>query len=401
MKIKTNLVVTIIVVVLLAALNPLIASAPAVQPRPYALLNPPKDITPAQTREAFPWSFPEPNNPSLTARQRLPRKVWTPEERTVYEKRVDWFHKAKYGIFFHFLSGGKWTTETWNKWVEDVDVERVADQAKEIGAGYVAITLGQNQIYSCAPNPVIDRHWGQGFTSKRDLPADLANALEKRGIVMILYIATDNQYKMPRPASLQGNARYDKWIEVAQWYSDHYGNKCKAWWVDGLCDFTDGYCINIHKALKHGNPDALVCSGQYEISDMLHGHCQSNWNHQKAVVKPFFGRWDPDFNIQWHVFQYIGSTWGAPGCNKPKEEIVKYAADIVRGGGVITFDLGTFSQGCFYMPPVGMSNGLKPDGTRIGPFLEIRPDQFEILKAVHTELKDIPVSDGKGGSARS
>lgn len=118
------------------------------KPISYSTLNPPKDITPAMTREWFPWSFPEWQSSALDAKQRYPRMTWTEETRRVYEDKVEWFHQAKYGIFFHFLSGGEWTPEEWNAWVDAVDVEKVADQAKEVGAGYVIVTLGQNQVYA-------------------------------------------------------------------------------------------------------------------------------------------------------------------------------------------------------------------------------------------------------------
>jgi hypothetical protein len=115
-----------------------------------------------------------------------------------------------------------------------------------------------------------------------------------------------------------------------------------------------------------------------------------NWSRQSAVVKPFFGRWDPDYNIQWHVFQYIGRDWAAPGCSKTTAELVKYATDVVKGGGVFTFDIGTFTQTWHN------KSGRTPDGKRIGPYLEIPPDQFKQLEAVRDALKDIPVSDGSG-----
>lgn len=362
------------------------------KPIPYSILNPPKDITPAMTREWFPWSFPEYQSPALDAKQRYPRMTWTKESRREYENKVEWLHQAKYGIFFHFLSGGEWTSEEWNAWVDAVDVERVADQAKEIGAGYVIITLGQNQIYACAPNPVIEENWG-AYTSKRDLPMDLYKALEKRGIPMMLYYATDNFHMMPTPDSLKGKPGYEKWVEVAKWYSNHYGDKCKGWWVDGLTDFYPGYCLDIHNALKEGNKNALVASGQYELSEFVHGHCQPNWERQHKVVKPFYGRWDPDFGIQWQVFQYIGSTWGEASSAWNEQEIVDYVTDVIRGGGVFTFDLGTFDVDCFY-DLKKYPTGKREDGSRIGPRLEIYPNQMEVLMKVRDRVKDIPVSDG-------
>jgi len=354
--------------------------------KPFALLDPPMGITPKNTREPF----------SGSTKPTLPRKIWTATERKAYEARVKWFHDAKYGLFFHYLSGGQWTPAEWNAWVDQVDVEKVADQAKEVGAGYVILSIGQNQIYACAPNPVIARHWGEQYSSKRDLPMDLADALAKRGIPLMLYFATDNQHVMPAPVSFKGSDRFDHWVEVAKWYSDHYGTKCKGWWVDGLTELAKDYRVNIHNALKHGNPDALVASGTYEISDFIHGHCMPNWQRQSTVVKPFFGRWDPDYQIQWQVFQYIGDQWGRPGCSKKTEDLVKYAEDVVRGGGVITFDIGTFTEGCFWSLPQAVKTGVKPDGSRIGPFLAVPDDQMQQLRAVRDALKKIAPSDGSG-----
>ena len=352
----------------------------------------PSDISPAHTREPFSWSFPEYENPDPALPGRFPRKVWSPEERIAYEARVDWFYRARYGIVFHYLACGAETPREWNEWVDAVDVEKVAEQAKAIGAGYVVISLGQNSVYSCAPNPVIDANWRRDdglCTSRRDLPMDLWKALDRRGIPMMLYIATDHHYRMPRRLGMGDTEAYKTWIDVARWYSDHYGTRCRGWWVDGLLEFIPGYRMDITRALRHGNPEALVASGHYEISDFLHGHCMEDWERQRRVVKPYYGRWDVDFNIQWHVLQYIGPTWGAPGCNKAPAQLVRYATEVVRGGGVITFDLGTFSEGCFYKLPEDAPNGKLPDGSRIGPFLEIQPDQFAILESVREALKDI------------
>ena len=75
---------------------------------------------------------------------------------------------------------------------------------------------------------------------------------------MTLYFATDNQHRMPMPPEIKGNARFDLWLQVAQWYSDHYGDKCKGWWVDGLIEFVKDYPINMHKALRHLRGSALT-----------------------------------------------------------------------------------------------------------------------------------------------
>ena len=71
------------------------------------------------------------------------------------------------------------------------------------------------------------------------------------------------------------------------------------------------------------------------------GHCiGSNWEKQREFCRPFFGRWDPDFNIQWQALMYLGNYWGGIETRMKTDELVSYAVDIVKGGGVITFDVG-------------------------------------------------------------
>ena len=341
-------------------------------PAPSPLLNPPRGVTPEFTRGPFG------KQPATYA----PRAwSWTPAERTAYEQRVKWFHEAKFGLFVHYLAFGhpgpqsQWTSRKWNGWVDAADVERIADQAQELGAGYVIITLGQNAQYACAPNPVLDELWGLEpgqYNSRRDLPMDLCRALEERGIVLMLYGAVDNQYQLPVPAGWKPEDRFSNWVKVHQCYSDHYGEHCRGWWLDGDSSQVPGYTANIMNACRHGNPDAIV-SHAFALSDFIHGHCGLDWGEQMRR-KPYWGRWDPEYKIQFHVLLHLGSDWGKSDTPKRTEDLVEYAADVVKGGGVITFEVGLWQT----------VNGI------VGPYLEIQPDQFAQLKAVSAVLKNIP-----------
>ena len=351
---------------------------------PNAAMDPPAGITPELT-----------HSPHYRRALQLPGER-TPEERVEYQKKVDWFHKARYGLAFHFLAdmgenrnAHEWTSEEWNACVDAADVEKVAAQAEELGAGYVAITIGQNCQYYCAPNPLIEKYWqvepGQ-YGSRRDLPMDLFEALKKRGIRMLLYMATDNQFMVPRPGALEeGDARFDRWIEVMQWYSDHYGQACSGWWIDGLYGHLgpEGYTERVHDALRHGNPDGLLSSGTHRLSDFLHGHSiqsakQDDWGIQQERMLPYYGRWDPLTGNQWHVFLFVGSNWGYTDLGHSTESMVSYCEKVIEGGGVITFDVG--------------ARGIDEHWPR----MDIPEAQFEQLCTVRDALKRIPVSDGKG-----
>ena len=100
---------------------------------------------------------------------------------------VRWFRSAKFGVFVHFLGGG----ENWNDRVNAFDAKAFADRVKETGAGYVIFTLGQNSGYYCSPNAAYEKYAGYQTgerCSKRDLPMELADALGKHGIRLMLYL---------------------------------------------------------------------------------------------------------------------------------------------------------------------------------------------------------------------
>jgi hypothetical protein len=318
-----------------------------------------------------------------------PANRWTPASRAAYEARVAWFHKARYGIMFHFtansettsaeVSASGWTSEKWNVWVDAIDVDKVADQAKEAGAGYVMMCITQVGQYHCAPNPVLEKYWGLKpgqFSSRRDLPMDLSRALAKRGLRMMLYTHAALFYGLPLPRGMDKATAYRRWLEVMQWDSDHYGKAVSGWWVDGPENFVPDYVEGFHAALRHGNPDTLIGDGYYELSDYLHGHCNpDNWAMQQKIL-PYFGRWEPEYNIQWHQFQFLGPSWGQPGVAHTTPDMVRYMKKIAAGGGVMTFDLGVH------------------DGKGRGPLLEIADDQMAQLCAIRDALKDVPLTDG-------
>ena len=329
----------------------------------------------------------------------LPNKVWTPQEREAYEQKVDWLYKAKYGIMFHFVPnlhrhfGAKrkqWTSESWNAWVDAVDVEKVAEQAKEIGAGYFILSIGQGGGFYCAPNPIIEKHWGVEpgqCGSRRDLPMDFYHALKKRNIPLMLYTSTEN-YLLPgvhsekagwfktrdnkaTKGSPEGAAHT---LEAIQWYADHYGDKVTGWWLDGLAELVPNYRVDMHKAVLHGNPNAVVTSASHTLSDFLHGHCTADWKRQQKYL-PEYGRWDETYQIQWHAFQYLGRSWGERSKARSTESIVNYATNVIKAGGIITFDVGTFDE--------------PKKGAVEGPFLEILEPQLEQLMAIKDAVAKI------------
>jgi len=103
---------------------------------------------------------------------------------------TDWFVKAGYGAMFHwtdFTQPRDGIKKSYPDAVDAFGVNAFASLLEEMGAGYVIFTL--NHAHPHCPAPI--HSWEAvhpGWTTRRDLIGDIAGALEKRRIRLILYI---------------------------------------------------------------------------------------------------------------------------------------------------------------------------------------------------------------------
>ena len=111
--------------------------------------------------------------------------------------RADFLAERKWGVFEHFLSSAfaqkePMTPGRWNEIVNNYNVDKVAEFLASVNAGYFCITVGQNCGYFCSPNATYDRLLGRNESdsrcSRRDLIMDMAKALDKYGIPMLVYL---------------------------------------------------------------------------------------------------------------------------------------------------------------------------------------------------------------------
>ena len=96
---------------------------------------------------------------------------------------------SEYGLMTHWTSQTKPRTGQPLPYCDAAkafDVDRYADMAKETGAGYVAFTTSHMEYYFPAPIQAID-HLVPGRTCSRDLIGDLADALNKRGLKLVVF----------------------------------------------------------------------------------------------------------------------------------------------------------------------------------------------------------------------
>jgi hypothetical protein len=159
--------------------------------------------------------------------------------------------QAKWGVMSHYLAdwiarrenAGPMTVERWNGLVDNFDVEALAGQLQSLGAKYYFFTIGQNSGYYCSPNSAYDRIVGinPSKCAHRDLIADLAKALSKRGIRLIVYLpagAPSGDRQAREKLQWQPGAHPNRefqlhWEQIIREWSNRWGTQVHGWWFDG------------------------------------------------------------------------------------------------------------------------------------------------------------------------
>ncbi len=180
---------------------------------------------------------------------------------------TDWMVEGKYGLFIHWsplswpLKGDKMR---YQDAVDLFDVEAFADVVEETGAAWLFLTTTHGTHHFPGPIEAIDRVM-PGLTCERDLVAEIADALENRGIRLLLYYhmgMDDGEW-----AKAVGYWKADKsgWFDnvcaIQTEINERYGKKTWGWFIDDAhkwyypCDFP---WERFTKALKAGNPGRLI-----------------------------------------------------------------------------------------------------------------------------------------------
>jgi hypothetical protein len=280
-----------------------------------------------------------------------------------------------FGIFFHYLYGLQNAKAPWNQgkitsWddcVNELDVNKIAAQVKEIGADYVVITAQQSNKYFCFPNRTYEQLTGYKrgeATSHRDLISDLYTALHKKGIKLFLYMTGDGpkndqqaSFALKNPSVKQartGSFKVDKlwvtsWSQIIRSISLQYGKKISGWWFDGSYDFI-GYnntlLTDYLYAAKAGNRNALVAFNfkgpQNEVAANTVGNYTAGESDKFESI-PSSGF--ENSKKRWHILSYLGTTWANPGIRYPAEYMSSYIRQVKALNGMVTIDVCLLRDG--------------------------------------------------------
>ena len=295
-------------------------------------------------------------------------------------QRAQWLRQARWGVMGHYLADWIWsaeakarqlspadrqrleTSEGWNALVDGFDVTGLADQLAALRVPYFIMTVGQGSGFYAAPSKAYDEITGiqPSRCSRRDLIAELAEALESRGIRLLVYSPGGPPGQDERATQAFGfsfspqpaRAAALKWQRVVREWSERWGRRVHGWWFDGFhwpnirhrSSEPPSYA-SFAAAARAGNPDAIVAfnSGLTVpiVSVTPHEDYTAGVTADPAAAlrspgRVVDGRVD---GAQLHMVSYIGETWGSGPPREIPEQIAAWTRKMSLAGGAATWDV--------------------------------------------------------------
>ena len=286
---------------------------------------------------------------------------------------TDWLYRSRWGMASHYLADSAGcqhsaglTMDAWNAQIDAFDALGLARQLAEAQVPYFSITLGQNSGFYLSPNRTYDELVGiiPSKCSRRDLIADLAQALSPYGIRMMVYLpggapANDAvaRERLEEPRDERMTVLQQRWEAVIREWSLRWGPAVSGWWIDGPYN-TAAYqhpdapnYRSLAEALKAGNPASLVTFNNglrtpvYSMTayeDFTPGEIERDMTVSPGHL--------PDFSrlasysryldgAQFHIYTIMGVWWGQGPVRFPDELTIGYTKFINSTGGVVTWDV--------------------------------------------------------------
>jgi alpha-L-fucosidase len=305
---------------------------------------------------------------------------------------TDWLAQCRFGIGIH------WTAQTvprrgtplpFQEAVDAFDVNRFAEQFDYAGADYLLLTAAHALQMLPAPHPVIDKLL-PGRTSKRDLIADLADMLHRRGKPLLVYYnhSCNGAQDAPWERAVgyhdrDKNILADNLMEIVGWMGERYGEKIKAWWFDSPYSLdprgphnsvtTDmgGFSFPWERftvAAKRGFPERLVTYNAGVNETFLYTTHQDYWSGELVNLEtPAKSRY-LDNGLQWfgwtcledRAWVHGGVDTEIPAPLYGDEAITAYVRACNRARAPMTFNVGIYQDGRMAEKSVEQLHRLNP-----------------------------------------
>jgi len=300
---------------------------------------------------------------NLDAKKNIERRVKR------FRSSTKWLADAKYGLMFQW---GEWgyprhgDKKKWPKMIDDFDVESFADMVADTGAGYVIWSATWTTYYFPAPIKAIDDIL-PGRTSERDLIGELTNALDKRGVRLIVYyhLGHDNNpnldwWKKNWVSSDDKEIFFTNLCAITTEIGKRYGRKLAGWMLDDGVVIYPASFERLGKALKAGSPDRIISYNSWimpRFTEFQDFHFGEGNEQGAAGTGPKGGDGivadGPQKGLQGHAnFILDGPNWGIRSpetkINPPrwtKDQVAKMVKNAMEHKLALSFNLLMYEDG--------------------------------------------------------
>ncbi len=269
---------------------------------------------------------------------------------------TDWLAKAGYGLMFHWTSqsvGKDGTHKPYARAVDEFDVNRFAEMVEATGAGYIILTIGHAESYCPAPLKAWEKYH-PGKTTRRDLVAEMADALNAKGIKLMCYLNAASLGKYPEA----GEEEFSRiMMEVLTEFGQRYKEKVAGYWIDCCYQAKERYpgfsFREFFKACKAGNPNRILALNSWIYPNV--SEWQEYWAGETAspVGLPLNGTTQehgPGAGLRYHALLIMEPYWVQEKVEMPRprftaQQLGDYIGRCKANGGAVTINLGIYQDG--------------------------------------------------------
>ena len=293
---------------------------------------------------------------------------------------TDWFVKAGYGAMFHwtdFTQPRDGMKKPYPEAVNAFDVDAFAKLIGEIGAAYVIFTL--NHAHPHCPAPI--QSWEAihpGSTTRRDLIGDIADALEKRGIRLLLYInspvltmlgqiGTTGLYELTCSEEQFTEIHKNVLSEIGSRYRDKLAGYWFDSWYQSLAAYPDVPIEAIYRSCKVGNPGRITAFNFWIFPVLT--PWQDYWAGElNALQNPFESRYvqrGAGTGFQAHGMVTMLPSWvhseagPIPPPQFSTEDLIAHVKANMEHQAVTTINIGIYQDGTIEQSSLDMMRQLR------------------------------------------
>ena len=268
---------------------------------------------------------------------------------------TEWLTKAGYGVMFHWTSQSinpDGSHKTYFDAVNSFYVDKFANMVEETGAGYVIFTIGHAEQYCPAPIASWDK-CHPGRTTQRDLIGEIADALNAKGIRLILYM---HSYGTARFKIDDNPTFFTNFKSILNEFGNRYKERLAGYWFDCWYQISEGYpeipFEEFFNATKIGNKDRIIALNSWIYPPVT--PWQEYWAGEVAspVAIPINGFMTngPVPDLRYQALLIMEPYWVQEKAEMPdprftSTDLSQYIRNCMNQGGAVTINMGIYQDG--------------------------------------------------------